>query len=156
MTARRLPRSVRRSAAPIGARGVSDPGRRSSILICRILQSSDEIRVPPARRSRRPLRVPPAYHPPSFNFLPPSYIFYGVSCLGGAQNSNSGRLRAQILETLCELCSLGAQNPKSGHLWTQILDTLCKSCCLGAQNSKSEHFGPILLRILLQAIDQFD
>ena len=90
------------------------------------------------------------------NFSPQSYVCYGTPCLGGAQNSNSGRLRAQILETLCELCSLGAQNPKSGHLWTQILDTLCKSCCLGAQNSKSEHFGPILLRILLQAIDQFD
>ena len=107
------------SAAPIGARGVSNPGCRSSILICRILQSSDEIRVPPARRSRRPTVVP-------VRLLPPSYVFYGISCLGGAQNSNSGRIRAQILETLRKLRSPGAQNSNSGHLRAQILDTLCK------------------------------
>ena len=117
--------------------------------ICNPLMKS-EFRPPAA------LAGPPSFRSRFCRLLLSSYIFYGVSCLGGAQNSNSGRLRAQILETLCELCSLGAQNPKSGHLWTQILDTLCKSCCLGAQNSKSEHFGPILLRILLQAIDQFD
>ena len=158
--------AAHKSAAPIGARGVLD-GYLSDVI-----RFSDEIRVPLARGSRRPTRFP-------LNFLLPSYVFYGISCLGGAQNSNSGRLRAQILETLCELCSLGAQNPKSGHLWTQILDTLCKSCCLGAQNSKpkhlwtqilntlckscslgapnsnSAHSGPILLRTLLQTIDQF-
>ena len=58
--------------------------------------------------------------------LPPSYVFYGISCLGGAQNSNSGRIRAQILETLCKLRSPGAQNSKSGHLRAQILDASCK------------------------------
>ena len=99
---------------------------------CRYLQVSDEIRVPPARRSRRPTGF-------LFNFLPQSYLFYGIPCLGGVQNSNSGRLRAQILETLCKSCSPGAQNSKSGHLKTQILDTLCKSCSLGPQNSNSGH-----------------
>ena len=96
MTARRLPRSVRRSAAPIGARGVSNPGCRSSILICRILQSSDEIRVPLARRSRRPTDFSTDFPPAPVRLLHPSYMFYGISCLGGAQNSNSGRIRAQI------------------------------------------------------------
>ena len=109
-------------------------------------------------------------------FLLPSYVIYNRSGLGGAQNSNSGRIRAQILETLCKLrspgapnpksghlwtriraqiletlCNLrspGAQNPKSGYLWTQILVTLCKSCSLGARNENSGHSGPILLRIL--------
>ena len=33
-----------------------------------------------------------------------------------SQNSNSGRIRAQILETLCKLRSPGAQNSNSGHL----------------------------------------
>ena len=113
-------------------------------------------------------------------FLPPSIVFYHRSGLGGAQNSNSGRIGAQIretlcklrspgaqnsnsgriwaqiLETLCELRYLGAQNPKSKHLWTQILVTLCKACSLGARNWNSEHSGQILLRILFQAINQFD
>ena len=81
---------------------------------CRYLQSSDEIRVPPARRSRR-------------------------SCLGGAHNSNYGRPRAQILETLCKLRTPGAQNLNSGHLQAQILDTLCKLRSPGAQKSISGH-----------------
>ena len=82
MTARRLPRSVRRSAAPIGARGVSDPGRRSSILICRILQSSDEIRVPPARRSRRPTGFP-VYFRSAFCFHPMYLMVFRASEVPG-------------------------------------------------------------------------
>ena len=65
--------------------------------------------------------------------------YFGISCLGDAQTSNSGRILAQILETLCKSCSPGAQNSNSGHLRTQILDTLCKSCSLEAQNSNSGH-----------------
>ena len=80
------------SAAPIGARGVLN-GYLSDVI-----RFSDEIRVPLARRSRRPTRFP-------LNFSPQSYVCYGTPCLGSAQNSNSGRLRAQILETLSKSCS---------------------------------------------------
>ena len=34
--------------------------------------------------------------------LPLSYVSYGISCLGGAQTSNSGRIRVQFLGTLCK------------------------------------------------------
>ena len=41
---------------------IQAPNPQSSI--CRILQSSNEIKVPPARRSRWPTRFPPAPRPP--------------------------------------------------------------------------------------------
>ena len=90
------------------------------------LQDSSEINVPPARRSRQPTVFPPLLHRLFCRLWLPSYVFYGISCLGGAQNSNSGRIRAQILKTLCKLRSPGAQNSNSGHLRAQILDALCK------------------------------
>ena len=116
--------AVHKSAAPFGARGVLDHNRN-----CRF------------QAFRRPaaLAGPLVFFAMLVRLLPQSYIFYGFSCLGCAQNSNSGRIRVQILETLCKLCSLGAQNSKSGHPRTQILDTLCKSCSLGPQNSNSGH-----------------
>ena len=133
MTARRLPRSVRRSAAPIGARGVSNPGRRSSILICRILQSSDEIRVPPARRSRRPTDFPPALTQLFASILCILWCFVPRRCSEFEFWTHSGPDPRNIMQ----ITLLGAQNSKSGHLKTQILDTLCKSCSLGPQNSNS-------------------
>ena len=85
------------------------------------------------------LADPSTYHSRFCRLLPLSYIVYGISCLGGAQNSNSGCILAQILKTLCKSCSPGAQNSNSGHLKTQILNTLCKSCSLETQNSNSGH-----------------
>ena len=75
----------------------------------------------------------------------PSRAFYDRWSLGGAQNSNSGRIRAQILETLCKLRSPGAQNSNSGHFRTQIPDRLCKRCSPRAQNSNHH---PLLLILL--------
>ena len=146
MTARRLPRSVRRSAAPIGGRGVSNPGCRSSILICRILQSSDEIRVPPARRSRRPTDFPPAFysafclHPMYFTVFRASEVLririldaFGSRSSKHYANYALWELRIQNLDTSGPKSSIHYANHGLWKLRIRILDTS----------------RPIILRILL-------
>ena len=78
-------------------------------------------------------------------FSPPSLAFYDRWSLGGVQNSNSGRIRAQILETLRKLRFPGAQNSNSGHFRPRIPDRLCKLCSPRAQNSNHH---PLLLILL--------
>ena len=82
------------------------------------------------------------------DLLPPSIVFYTRSGLGGAQNSNSGRVRAQILETLHKLRSPGSQNSNSRRIRAQILETLYKLRSPGTQNSNSGYLRAQTLETL--------
>ena len=104
--------AAHKSAAPIGARGVSDPGRRSSILICRILQYSDEIRVPPARRSRRPTVFPVTFRS-AFCLHPMYFTVFRASEV----------LRIRILDASGPRSSKHYANYALWELRIRILDT---------------------------------
>ena len=67
--------------------------------ICNPLMKS-EFRSPAALADPSALHRLSTHFP--LNFLPPSFVFCNRWSLGGAQNSNSGRIQAQILETLCK------------------------------------------------------
>ena len=62
-------------------------GANRSHLIPTQTSSGPEIRSPIS--FRRPTRPP-------VDILYPSYVFYGISCVRGAQNSTSGRFRANF------------------------------------------------------------
>ena len=113
---------------------------------CRYLQFSDEIRVPPARRSRRPTHFPPCFHS-TFHLNPKYFMVFRASEVlrirfldaSGPRSSKHyanyalWELRIQHLDTSGPRSSIHYANHALWELRIRILDTS----------------GPILLRILL-------